>query len=158
MRERPATRTLIYTTWRKCKIYCGHWEFRPMIFTPDRQNHNRNVHSVIAALLEWSKTEQITTIYDQSWLNCFVGVDERLRGSQTTCDGYAGRMTGGQNFSVYTIHLQHSVMPAPGHVFDLHGPWTNRTTSARSGFRWSGAHDSYGGRRPVGNACCPVAR
>jgi DNA polymerase-1 len=53
----------------------------------------RTVHPVVDALLDWRRDERIATTYGYRWLDAHVGVDDRLRGRWTACDGAGGRMT-----------------------------------------------------------------
>jgi DNA polymerase-1 len=82
------------------------WHLRPY----------RDVHPVIGALLEWRKAERVATTYGWSWLDRFVGADDRLRGSWTACDGGAGRMTAGAGLHSLPTPLRPAVAAGPGHV------------------------------------------
>lgn len=77
----------------------------------------RHVHPVVDALLNWRKAERISTTYGWSWLDRFVGPDDRLRGSWTACDGGAGRMTAGAGLHSLPTPLRPGVAAADGHVF-----------------------------------------
>lgn len=76
----------------------------------------RDVHPVVGALLDWRKAERIATTYGWSWLDRFVGADDRLRGSWTACDGGAGRMTAGAGLHSLPTPLRPAVAAAPDHV------------------------------------------
>lgn len=76
----------------------------------------RDVHPVVDALLDWRKAERIATTYGWSWLDRFVGLDDRLRGTWTACDGGAGRMTAGAGLHSLPAPLRPGIAAAPDHV------------------------------------------
>ncbi|GGB18005.1 bifunctional 3'-5' exonuclease/DNA polymerase [Flexivirga endophytica] len=76
----------------------------------------RDMHPVVDALLDWRKAERIATTYGWSWLDRFVGVDARLRGTWTACDGGAGRMTAGAGLHSLPTPLRPGIAAAPEHV------------------------------------------
>ncbi|PRY56093.1 DNA polymerase-1 [Knoellia remsis] len=77
----------------------------------------RQVHPVVDALLTWRKAERIATTYGYRWLDHGVGVDDRLRGTWTACDGAAGRMTAENGLHNLPASLRAGVAAHPGHVF-----------------------------------------
>lgn len=77
----------------------------------------RHVHPVVDALLTWRKAERIATTYGWSWLDRFVGPDDRLRGRWSACDGGAGRMTAGAGLHSLPTRLRPGVAADEGHVF-----------------------------------------
>jgi DNA polymerase-1 len=97
----------------------------------------RETHPVVGALLEWRKAERIATTYGYAWLDAHVGVDDRLRGGWTACDGAAGRMTAQNGLHNLPAPLRPAVAAHPGHVFvraDL-GQIEPRVLAAVSGDR-----------------------
>lgn len=76
----------------------------------------RDVHPVVDALLDWRKAERIATTYGWTWLDRFVGSDDRLRGTWTACDGGAGRMTAGAGLHSLPAPLRPGIAAAPDHV------------------------------------------
>lgn len=76
----------------------------------------RDMHPVVDALLDWRKAERIATTYGWSWLDRFVGPDDRLRGTWTACDGGAGRMTAGAGLHSLPTPLRPGIAAAPDHV------------------------------------------
>lgn len=76
----------------------------------------RHAHPVVEALLTWRKAERIATTYGWSWLDRFVGPDDRLRGEWTVCDGGAGRMTAGAGLHSLPAPLRPGVAAHAGHV------------------------------------------
>lgn len=76
----------------------------------------RDVHPVVDALLDWRKAERIATTYGWSWLDRFVGPDDRLRGSWTACDGGAGRMTAGAGLHSLPAPLRPGIAAEHDHV------------------------------------------
>ena len=76
----------------------------------------RAMHPVVEALLTWRKSERIATTYGWSWLDRFVGPDDRLRGEWTVCDGGAGRMTAGAGLHSLPAPLRPGVAAHDGHV------------------------------------------
>ncbi|RNI20268.1 DNA polymerase [Flexivirga caeni] len=76
----------------------------------------RDVHPVIGALLNWRKAERVATTYGWSWLDGYVGSDDRLRGAWTACDGGAGRMTASAGLHSLPTPLREAVAAGAGHV------------------------------------------
>ncbi|WP_446664213.1 DNA polymerase [Flexivirga sp. B27] len=76
----------------------------------------RDVHPAVAALLDWRKAERIATTYGWSWLDRFVGADDRLRGTWTACDGGAGRMTAGAGLHSLPTPLRPGVAADRDHI------------------------------------------
>lgn len=76
----------------------------------------RHAHPVVDALLAWRKAERIATTYGWSWVDRFVGPDDRLRGEWTVCDGGAGRMTAGAGLHSLPAPLRPGVAAHEGHV------------------------------------------
>ena len=77
----------------------------------------RLTHPLVDALLRWRKDERIATTYGYRWLDEHVGVDDRLRGAWTACDGAAGRMTAQNGLHNLPAPLRPAICAAPGHVF-----------------------------------------
>lgn len=77
----------------------------------------RETHPIVDALLLWRKAERIATTYGYSWLDSHVGLDDRLRGGWTACDGGAGRMTAQNGLHNLPAALRPAVAAQPGHVF-----------------------------------------
>ena len=77
----------------------------------------RTAHPIVPALLEWRAQERIATTYGYHWLDTHVGVDDRLRGGWTACDGAAGRMTAENGLHNLPTVLRPAVRAAPGHLF-----------------------------------------
>jgi DNA polymerase family A len=97
----------------------------------------RDAHPVIDALLRWRKAERIATTYGYAWLDEHVGEDGRLRGSWSSADGAAGRMTASAGLHNMPADLRAAVVAEPGHVFvraDL-GQIEPRVLAAVSGDR-----------------------
>ncbi|AKU19047.1 DNA polymerase I [Luteipulveratus mongoliensis] len=76
----------------------------------------RGMHPVVEALLAWRKSERIATTYGWTWLDRFVGPDDRLRGEWTVCDGGAGRMTASAGLHSLPAPLRPGVAAQPDHV------------------------------------------
>ncbi|MDE9366123.1 DNA polymerase [Luteipulveratus sp. YIM 133132] len=76
----------------------------------------RGMHPVVEALLAWRKSERIATTYGWTWLDRFVGEDDRLRGEWTVCDGGAGRMTAGAGLHSLPAPLRPGVAAGAGQV------------------------------------------
>ncbi len=97
----------------------------------------RETHPVVEALLLWRKAERIATTYGYTWLDSHVGLDDRLRGGWTACDGGAGRMTAQNGLHNLPAALRPAVAAHPGYVFvraDL-GQIEPRVLAAVSGDR-----------------------
>ncbi len=77
----------------------------------------RHVHPFVDALLTWRKAERIGTTYGYLWLDEQVGVDGRLRGAWTSCDGAAGRMTAQAGLHNLPAEMRPSVIAEQGFVF-----------------------------------------
>jgi DNA polymerase-1 len=77
----------------------------------------RHDHPVIDALLVWRKAERIATTFGYRWLDDHVGPDGRLRGSWTSSDGAAGRMTATAGLHNMPTDLRPAVVAEPGHRF-----------------------------------------
>jgi DNA polymerase-1 len=76
----------------------------------------RDQHPLVEALLAWRKADRIATTYGYSWLDRFVGPDQRLRGPWQGSDGAAGRMTAGAGLHNLPAELRPAVAAPPGHV------------------------------------------
>lgn len=74
-------------------------------------------HPVVAALLAWRRAERIATTFGYEWLDEHLGPDGRLRGTWTSCDGAAGRMTASGGLHNMPAELRPAVVAEPGHVF-----------------------------------------
>jgi DNA polymerase-1 len=72
---------------------------------------------LVAALLDWRKSERIATTYGYGWLDEHLGSDGRLRGAWTGCDGAAGRMTASSGLHNMPAVLRQAVLAEPGHMF-----------------------------------------
>ncbi|MEP7112580.1 MAG: DNA polymerase [Ilumatobacteraceae bacterium] len=77
----------------------------------------RDSHPLIEALLEWRKAERMATTFGYSWLDDNLGVDGRLRGEWSGCDGAAGRMTASAGLHNMPSLLRSAVIAEPGYVF-----------------------------------------
>lgn len=77
----------------------------------------RDPPPVIAALLQWRKSERIATTFGYGWLDANVADDDRLRGEWSASDGAAGRMTAGAGLHNLPAELRPMVVAAPGYVF-----------------------------------------
>ena len=77
---------------------------------------HRDAHPVVPALLAWRHDERIATTYGHRWLAEHVGVDDRLRGGWTVCDGAAGRMTAQNGLHNLPAVLRSAVAAEPGHL------------------------------------------
>ncbi len=77
----------------------------------------RGVHPLVEALLTWRKDERIATTYGYRWLDEHVGLDGRLRGGWSACDGAAGRMTAQNGLHNLPAPLRPAVVAAPGFAF-----------------------------------------
>lgn len=77
----------------------------------------RHSHPLIEALLEWRKAERMATTFGYGWLDDNLGVDGRLRGEWSGCDGAAGRMTASAGLHNMPAHLRSAVIAESGHVF-----------------------------------------
>lgn len=108
----------------------------------------RERHPIVEALLTWRKAERISTTFGYGWIDEHVG-DGRLRGSWTSSDGAAGRMTATAGLHNMPADLRPAIIAEPGHVFvraDL-GQIEPRVLAAVSGdealARASGDDDMY---------------
>jgi len=77
----------------------------------------RDLHPIIPALLEWRRIERVSTTYGYAWLDEHVGADDRLRGSWSTSDGAAGRMTASAGLHNLPTEMRVAVLAESGHVF-----------------------------------------
>ena len=76
----------------------------------------RDEHPVVDALLVWRKAERIATTFGYRWLDEHVA-DGRLRGSWSSSDGAAGRMTATAGLHNLPADLRPAVVAEPGHRF-----------------------------------------
>lgn len=76
----------------------------------------RHDHRVVDELLKWRKDERIATTYGYRWLDEHVR-DGRLRGSWTSSDGAAGRMTASAGLHNLPTEMRSAVRAEAGHVF-----------------------------------------
>jgi DNA polymerase I len=74
-------------------------------------------HPMIGELLAWRKAERILTTFGYTWLDEYLGPDDRLRGRWSGCDGAAGRMTATAGLHNMPTDLRSGVVAEPGHVF-----------------------------------------
>lgn len=72
---------------------------------------------LIAALLRWRKAERMATTYHYGWLDDRLGADGRLRGSWSSADGAAGRMTATAGLHNMPADLRPAVRAEPGYTF-----------------------------------------
>jgi DNA polymerase I len=77
----------------------------------------RHEHPVVEALLVWRKAERVATTFGYRWLDEHVRDDGRLRGSWSSSDGAAGRMTATAGLHNLPADLRPAVVAEPGHVF-----------------------------------------
>jgi DNA polymerase-1 len=77
----------------------------------------RSEHPVVDALLRWRKAERMATTFGYRWLDEHVGDDGRLRGSWTSSDGAAGRMTATAGLHNLPADMRPAVAAEPGHRF-----------------------------------------
>jgi DNA polymerase-1 len=77
----------------------------------------RPEHAVVDSLLRWRKAERIATTFGYRWLDEHVGDDGRLRGSWSSSDGAAGRMTATAGLHNLPAELRPAVVAEPGHSF-----------------------------------------
>ena len=77
----------------------------------------QGTHPLIDALLEWRKSERMATTFGYGWLDEHLGVDGRLRGEWSGCDGAAGRMTASAGLHNMPAHLRPAVVAGADHVF-----------------------------------------
>ena len=77
----------------------------------------RDAHPIVPALLKWRKSERVSTTYGYSWLDEHVGADHRLRGTWSSSDGAAGRMTASAGLHNLPGEMRDAVIAEPGHVF-----------------------------------------
>jgi DNA polymerase-1 len=71
---------------------------------------------LVAALLAWRKAERTATTYGWRWLDDNVGSDGRLRGSWSSADAAAGRMTAQAGLHNLPTEMRTAVRAEPGHV------------------------------------------
>ena len=76
----------------------------------------RDEHPVVDALLAWRKAERIATTFGYRWLDEHVS-DGRLRGSWSSSDGAAGRMTATAGLHNLPTDLRPAVAAEPGNRF-----------------------------------------
>lgn len=77
----------------------------------------RHEYPIVDALLRWRKAERIATTFGYRWLDEHVGDDGRLRGSWSSSDGAAGRMTATAGLHNLPADLRPAVVAEPGHAF-----------------------------------------
>jgi DNA polymerase-1 len=97
----------------------------------------RDVHPLVDDLLTWRKAERIATTFGYGWLDQHVSADGRLRGTWSSADGAAGRMTATAGLHNMPAELRPAVAAEPGHVLvraDL-GQIEPRVLAAVSGDR-----------------------
>ncbi len=82
-----------------------------------RLREMEGVHPMLDALLVWRKAERISTTYGYTWLDEHVGVDGRLRGDWSSCDGAAGRMTASAGLHNMPAHMRAAVIAESGYRF-----------------------------------------
>ena len=77
----------------------------------------RHDNPAVDALLTWRKAERFATTFGYAWLDEYVGVDGRIRGVWSGCDGAAGRMTATAGLHNMPAVLRQAVIAEPGHRF-----------------------------------------
>jgi DNA polymerase I len=77
----------------------------------------RDEHQVVEALLVWRKAERMATTFGYRWLDEHVDDDGRLRGTWSSSDGAAGRMTATAGLHNLPADLRPAVVAEPGHAF-----------------------------------------
>jgi DNA polymerase-1 len=82
-----------------------------------RLEAERERHPIVEALLTWRRAERFDTTFGYGWIDEHVGGDGRLRGSWTSADGAAGRMTATAGLHNMPAELRPAVVAEPGHVF-----------------------------------------
>lgn len=93
-------------------------------------------HPVVDSLLVWRKAERVATTFGYRWLDEHAG-GGRLRGSWSSSDGAAGRMTATAGLHNLPADLRPAIVAEPGHRFvraDL-GQIEPRVLAAVSGDR-----------------------
>ena len=76
----------------------------------------RDEHPVVDALLVWRKAERVATTFGYRWLDEHVS-GRRLRGSWSSSDGAAGRMTATAGLHNLPADLRPAVVAEPDHRF-----------------------------------------
>jgi DNA polymerase-1 len=76
----------------------------------------RAEHPVVDSLLTWRKAERVATTFGYRWLDEHVS-DGRLRGSWSSSDGAAGRMTATAGLHNLPADLRPAIVAEPGHGF-----------------------------------------
>jgi DNA polymerase-1 len=82
-----------------------------------RLEAERDRHPIVEALLIWRKAERFDTTFGYGWIDEHVAGDGRLRGSWTSSDGAAGRMTATAGLHNMPAELRPAIVAEPGHVF-----------------------------------------
>jgi DNA polymerase-1 len=77
----------------------------------------RDEHPIVDALLVWRKAERMATTFGYRWIDEHVGDDARLRGSWSSSDGAAGRMTATAGLHNLPADLRSAVAAEAGHRF-----------------------------------------
>ncbi len=77
----------------------------------------RDRHPIVDALLTWRKAERIATTFGYGWLDQHVGADGRLRGSWSSADGAAGRMTATAGLHNLPADLRTAIVAERDHMF-----------------------------------------
>ena len=76
----------------------------------------RDEHPVVDALLAWRKAERVATTFGYRWLDEHVS-EGRLRGSWSSSDGAAGRMTATAGLHNLPADLRPAIVAEPDHAF-----------------------------------------
>jgi len=76
----------------------------------------RDVHPVIGDLLAWRKAERVATTYGYRWLDEHLCPDDRLRGTWSSADGAAGRMTASAGLHNMPADMRAAVVAGEGRV------------------------------------------
>lgn len=82
-----------------------------------RLEQRRDEHPIVDALLTWRKAERIATTFGYRWLDEHVGADHRLRGTWSSSDGAAGRMTATAGLHNLPSDLRPAIAAEPDHRF-----------------------------------------
>ena len=95
----------------------------------------RDEHPIVDALLVWRKAERVATTFGYRWLDEHVDGDGRLRGSWSSSDGAAGRMTATAGLHNLPADLRPAVVAEPGQVVRSCRPRTDRAPDPGGGVR-----------------------
>jgi DNA polymerase-1 len=77
----------------------------------------RDAHPVVSELLAWRKAERVATTYGYGWLDEHLSPDGHLRGTWSSADGAAGRMTASAGLHNMPADMRAAVVAGEGRVF-----------------------------------------